>query len=109
MNNYNASQVGVPYVRSHKILIDYPDSGQLPTAVIEQSLAVKLADGTVRNLNDLPPLTITIDFAANGTTPIPLVSPEDGSALGANTTLQIAFLNILAVVRQAQVRAETPN
>ena len=109
MNNYDASQVGVPYVRSHKIVIDYPDSGQKPTAVIEQSLAVKLADGTVRKLNDLTPLTITIDFAANGVDPIPLVSPEDASPLGADTTLQMAFLNILAVVRQAQIRAETPN
>lgn len=109
MSNYDASKVGVPYVRANRIVIDYPDAGQIPTAVVDMSLAVKLADGTVRNLDALAPLTINIDFAANGKNPVPLVSPEDGSSLGADTTLQMAFLSILAVIRQAQIKAETPN
>lgn len=109
MNNYDASKVGVPYVRSHRIVIDYPDSGTMPTAAVDQYLAVKLADGSVRNLEAMGVLNINIDFAANGSTPIPLVSPDTGAPLGANTTLQMAFLNILAVIRQAQIKAETPN
>ena len=108
MNNYNASQVGVPYVRAHKLTVNWPDNGQMPTAVIEQSLGVKLADGTVRELERMSDLTVPLDFST-GNTPIPLVSPEDGSLLGADTTLNQAFVAVLAVIRAAQIKAETPN
>jgi hypothetical protein len=54
-------------------------------------------------------MTIQFDFAGHGTDPIPLVSPEDASSLGSGTTLNTAMLNILAVIRQAQIKAETPN
>lgn len=109
MNNYDASQVGVPYVRAHRIVIEYPDAMGIPEATVEQSLAVKLADGSVRKLQDLTPMLIKFDFAGHGGDPVPLVSPEDGSLLGADTTLNMAMLNILAVIRQAQIKAETPN
>jgi hypothetical protein len=109
MTNYDASHVGVPYVRAHRIVIEYPDAIGIPEATVEQSLAVKLADGSVRKLQDLPAMTIQFDFADHGTDPIPLVSPEDASSLGADTTLNTAMLNILAVIRQAQIKAETPN
>ena len=109
MNNYNGSQVGVPYVRAHRLTVNWPDNGQMPTALIEQSLGVKLADGTVRELQKLGDMTVTLDFATNGNTPIPLVSPEDATPLGADTTLNQAFLAVLAVIRAEQVRAETPN
>jgi len=103
--NYNGSQVGVPYVRVHKITIDYPDKGLNPSAVLEQSLGVKLADGTIHKLQDLQPIGVTFDFAADGTTPLPLISPEDASHLGANTTLQEVMLGILAVVRSEQIKS----
>ena len=101
--NYDASQVGVPYVRAHEIEIFYPDNAQMPHAVIHQSLAVKLADGTIRTLEKLPAITASFDLANNGTAPIPLVSPDTGAALGPSTSLQGVMLGILAVVRQQQL------
>jgi len=108
MNNYDASQVGVPYVRAHRVTVNWPESGQMPTAVVEQSLGVKLADGTVRELEKLSDLTIPLDFS-RGNDPIPLVNPEDGSPYGADTSINQAFLAVLAVIRAAQIKAETPN
>lgn len=108
MNNYDASQIGVPYVRAHRIVIEYPDALGIPEATVEQSLAVKLADGAVRKLQDMESMVIRFDFAEHGGDPIPLVSPENGANLGANTTLNMVMLNILAVIRQAQIKAETP-
>lgn len=101
--NYDASQVGVPFIRAYGIRIDYPDNGQQPNVVVEQAMAVKLADGTIRKLDDLDPLNIAIDMVNEGTVPIPLVNPEDNTPLGANTTLQGTFLSILAIIRRAQV------
>lgn len=100
--NYDASQVGVPFLRAYGIRIDYPDGGQPPVVVVEQAMAVKLADGTIRKLEDVTPLNIAIDMVNEGTVPIPLVNPEDGSPLGPNTTLQGTFLSILAIIRKAQ-------
>lgn len=108
MSNYDASQVGVPYVRAHRIVINYPDGGKLPTATIEQSEAVKLADGTVRALGNLPAIEASFDLATHGTDPIPLVSPENAEHLGADTSLNMVMLSILAVVRAEQLKAEAP-
>ena len=105
MSNYDASQVGVPYTRVHRIEIQYPDNGQMPSATLHQSLAVKMADGKIRRLEDLSPIGVQFDFSANGSTPIPLVSPDTGAALGPTTTLNMVMLSILAVVRQAQIAA----
>ena len=99
--NFDASQVGVPYVRAHRLIIEYPDSSSTPTAYVEQSLAVKLADGSVRTLENLQPLAVPLDFS-KGNDPIPLVSPENAKPLGQDTTLNQAFLAVLAVVRDAQ-------
>lgn len=102
--NYDASQVGVPFIRAYGIRIDYPDNGQPPQVVVEQAMAIKLADGTIRKLDDpVDPLNIAIDLAGDGTTPIPLVNPDTGAPLGPNTTLQGTFLSILAIIRKAQV------
>lgn len=103
--NYDASQVGVPFLRAYDIRISYPDNGQQPVVVVEQAMAVKLADGTIRKLEEVTPLNITIDLAGEGTVPIPLVSPDTGSPLGANTTLQGTFLSILAIIRKNQIAA----
>jgi len=104
--NYDASQVGVPYVRAHRITINYPDNGQLPSVAIEQSLAVKMADGSVRKLEDLEPISSTLDLQNDAMDPIPLVNLEDGSALGADTSLAMVMLGVLAVVREKQLAVQ---
>jgi hypothetical protein len=105
--NYDSSSpVGVPYVRAHRVTIEWPDRGLLPWFVIEQSLAVRLADDSIRQIEVLPQLRGTMDLANDGEAPIPLVHPDTGAALGQDTTLNQAFLAVLAVVRQAQVAAE---
>lgn len=101
--NYDASQVGVPYVRTHRIVINYPDNGQMPSVVIEQSLACKMADGSVRKLEDLESIFSSLDLQNDGSDPIPLVSPEDGSPLGPSTSLNMVMLGVLAVVRTKQL------
>lgn len=101
--NFDASQVAVPYVRANRIVIDYPPAPAMPSVVIEQDLAVKLADGSVRSLEALSPLNISLDMLNDGNLPIPLVNPEDGAALGANTSLNQTMLAILAVVRSKQI------
>lgn len=107
--NYDASQVGVPFVRAHKLTIHYPEAGtgQLPWATIEQSEAVKLADGSLRRIGELPFIQRSFDLAGQGNVPIPLVSPETGQPLvGSNgpltTTLNQIMLGLLAVVRMSQ-------
>lgn len=100
--NYDSTEVGVPYVRAHRIELFYPDENRYPQAIIYQKLAVKMKDDTVRSLEDVAPLTVTFDMLADGTTPIPLVDPTSGLPLGPNTTLQQVMLGILAVVRREQ-------
>ena len=99
--NYDSSKVGVPYIRAHRIIIEYP-TGSNPRATILQSEAVRLADGTVRQIGEVSSIVAEFDFALNATNPIPLVHPDTGEPLGADTNLQTVFLNILAVVRQLQ-------
>jgi len=104
--NYDSSVVGVPYVRAQRIIINYPDAGKAPSATIEQSMAVKLLDGTTRQLENLAAVNVEFDFATNGNNPIPLVFPDSGLPVGANTTLNNTMLAILAVVRSGQNKVE---
>lgn len=108
MDNYDSSQVGVPYVRVHRITINYPESGLglLPSASLEQSLAVKLADGTSRKLADLPTISRSFDLTNDGNDAIPLVDPTTGVPLGANTSLNQVMLVLLAVVRNEQTKVQ---
>lgn len=101
--NYDSSAVGVPYVRVPRLEIDYSNNA-FPKVTIQQSLAVKLADGSIRELEPVPEIIATFDMATQGTTPIPLVDPTTGAPLGMNTTLQQVMLSILAVVRKEQTR-----
>lgn len=106
MANYDSSTVGVPYVRAHRIVIHYPipSTGAPPSAEIEQSEAVKLADGTSRFLSNIFTLNATFDLTDQ--TPIPLVDPTTGVALGPTVTVGQVMLSILAVVRKHQLLAE---
>lgn len=112
MNNYDASVVGVPYVRAHRITIHYPEPGQgTPWATIDQSEAVKLLDGSaVRTPRQLGFLQRPFNLVTSGNVPIPLVSPDTGAPLTQNgqplfTTLNQVMVGILAVVRQEQILA----
>lgn len=104
--NYDASQVGVPYVRAHRIVINYPDNGLMPSVAIEQSLAVKMADGSVRKLEDLDTISSSLDLQNDGADPIQLVSLEDATYLGADTSLNMVMLGVLAVVRAKQLAVQ---
>jgi hypothetical protein len=103
-SNYDTSQVGVPYDRGYKITINYPDSGLPPSMEIVQGLAVKLADGSIRKLQELPTISRSIDLANAGNDPIPMVDPATGAPLGQNTTLNMTMLHLLACIRQEQTR-----
>lgn len=103
--NYNSTEVGVPYVRVRQLTVDYTNNA-FPKATIEQSLAVKLKDGTIHEMSRIPELIVTFDMVADGTNPIPLVDPTTGAPLGPSVTLQQVMLSILAVVRQEQTRTE---
>ena len=107
MPNYDGSQVGVPYVRCPKITINDPP-GALPSVVIEQAEAVRLADGSVRLLGPLTSITAEFNFALHALDPIPLINPENDTPLGPSTNLQNVFLAVLAVVRSLQLAQEAP-
>ncbi len=103
--NYNTTIVGEPYVRVHRLIINWPDSAlhQLPTATLEQSLAVKLASGAIRTLEPVPTIEVAINMEDDGNTPIPLVDFETGELLGVDTTLNQVMLGVLAVIRSRQI------
>ncbi|MDE2102832.1 MAG: hypothetical protein KGL39_36650 [Patescibacteria group bacterium] len=102
--NYDASKVGVPYVRVTGLNIVYPDgAGGQPSAQVFQAEAVVLADGTSRTLRQLDTLNITLDFASHGNDPVPIVDPTSGAALGVNTTMNQTFASVLAIIRQVQI------
>jgi hypothetical protein len=103
--NYDGSAVGVPYVVAGKLTIEWTDSASgVPRAIIEQGLRVKLADGSVRDLNEaLPTLNVPLDFAAHGNDPVPIVDINTGNATGQYTTLNATFAQVLAIIRTAQI------
>lgn len=103
--NYNASEVGVPYCRANRITINYPDNNTAPSLTIEQSMAVKLKDGTVRRLEELQPISSVIDFT-KVQDPIQLVDLETGLPQSANTNLGEVFTAVLAFVRNEQVKSQ---
>jgi hypothetical protein len=105
MNNYDASMVGVPYVRAPRLIISYPDNNKMPTVHIEQAESVTLADGTPRQLGPLPSFDVTLDMT-KGDEPIPLLDPNTGAELGINTSLNQVMLSMIAVVRFLQKQNE---
>jgi hypothetical protein len=109
LNNYNASQIGEPYVKARRITI-FDEPGEPTQAIVEQALCVLLKDGTRRILEARPTLTINLDLANAGNTPIQLVDPSTGAVIpGQFATLIQTELGILAVIRQAQLAADAAN
>ncbi len=103
--NFDASPIGVPFLRVYQINIAYPDNKQIPVAYVQQGMAVQLADGSIRKIEEIETLTINLDLASDGKKPVPLVNPNTGAYLGASTTLNNVMLQIFAVVRQSQALA----
>jgi hypothetical protein len=105
MANYDSTQVGVPYVRGTQVVVNWPDGADRnkPIIAISQCMAVKLADGSVRNLETIAPLVFTADLVAHGNDPVPIVDPSSGAALGPNTTLNSVMVQMLAIIRQQQI------
>ena len=99
--NYNTTQVGVPYCRATNIEINWTDGSTPKTVRVWQHLAVKLADGTVRNLEPLQQFTSELIFSDD---PIPLVDPETGDPLGADTNSNMVMLGVLALLRAEQIK-----
>lgn len=118
--NYDSTLVGVPYPRMPSILITTPVPGSgIPSAQVTQVEAIKLADGSYRELRDLPTLNPVFDLAAHGNDLIQLVDSATGANLPANhpvlqamsavllsgkCTLNMAMLMILSVLRAEQVK-----
>ena len=102
--NYDATQVGVPFARVSGINIRWPDgAGGIPQAEILQALAVLLKDGTSRHLEALQTLQIPLDLKSHGDDPIAIVHPATGLPLGPMTSLNTAFLHVLAIARHFQI------
>lgn len=101
--NYDPSQVGNPYTRVSRLIIAWPDNNGIPEAVIEQVLAVKLIDGTVREIAKLPSLIVPLNLASHGEDKFPLINPADGTHLGVDTDLNTVFVQVLAAVRVNQI------
>lgn len=112
--NFDSTQIGVPYVRVPSLHVDFPPPGTaLPLCTIEQAEAVLLADGSIRQIGEMPTIQSTLDVTNQ--TPIPLVdydtgaplAPEVCAALGAMVSagavnLPMVLLLVLAAVRQQQ-------
>jgi len=106
MANYNASSVGVPYIRVPEVSISYTTDFKV-NVVAHQDEAVKLADGSIRVLQRINPITFTIDLVTQGSESSPLVNPSDGSNLGASVTNNQIMLSILAAIRAKQLEQNT--
>lgn len=105
--NYDASQMGKPYVRAHRLIINYPIKGELPSVRIDQSLALVDIDGNMHKLQELNSIDVTLDLATNGSEPIPLVDPSTGATIpNVFTNLNQVMLCLLAVVRKQQLLQE---
>ena len=104
MANYNASTVGVPYVRVNNININYlPDMKAHVT--FNQVMAVELADGSVVELGStpIPNATFALDMVSEINNSYPLVDNVTGANLGASMTLGQVLVGVLAIIRQNQL------
>jgi hypothetical protein len=102
MFNYNSTQVGVPYVRVSEFNVAY-DLHFVATLTAKQDEAVKLADGTIRVIGELPTISFTVDMKTDGAITYPCVDPITGTALGFNASNNQLMLFVLAAIRSQQL------
>lgn len=101
MRNYDSSQVGVPYIRVPSIQIEYPQPLHASVKLSEVE-AVMLADGSIRQLNELGEISFMVTPAGMADV-LRLVDPTTGDDIpGATMTVQQLMLGILAMVRREQ-------
>lgn len=99
--NFDATQVGVPYPRVDRVEITYPKPLHAEI-ILHQSLAVKLADGSIVQLKKLD--TLKIELAPEDMpVPYPLVHPDTGASLGQNGTAMQCYLLMLGLIRKKQL------
>lgn len=104
MYNYDASKVGVPYVRVSKVTIVYPDNSGQPYAQIEQSSAVKLENGEIRDFEKLGTISVPVDMRNKALEMFPMVNVNTGENMGVETNLKTVMLHVLAAIRNFQLQ-----
>jgi hypothetical protein len=102
MFNYDSSSVGVPYVRVSNMHISYT-TDSLCCVNASQELSVKLADGSIAIIEQLTPISFTIDLKTQGSEAFGLVHPTTGTPLGQSVTNNQIMLSILAALRAKQI------
>jgi hypothetical protein len=104
--NYDSSAVGVPYVRVPLIEIKYPEPHTAHVRVLEVE-AVKLADGSIRELRQLGQIEWHIGPGDMGKV-AQIPHPDTGAPTGATTTNQQLMLGLLAAIRAQQLLLDAP-
>lgn len=101
--NFDASQVGRPYVRVPSIQIRYPEP--LHASVTFQEVeAVVLQDGTVRQIGELGERSFSVK-PSDMDDILQLQDPTTGAAIpGATMTVQQLMLGMLAMIRREQTK-----
>jgi len=101
--NYDASQVGRPYVRVPSIQIKYP-SPLHATVTFQEVEAVVLQDGSVRQIGDLGERSFSVD-PGDMDDVLQLRDPTTGNVIpGATMTVQQLMLGMLAIIRREQTK-----
>jgi len=107
--NYDASQVGVEYVRVPAFTVDYPTPGNARVEA-QEVLAIKTAGGAIKVTERFStPLAFRIQ-EHQMTETFPLINPETGAALPGNPTMTYGQLmvGITSAIRKAQIARDTP-
>ena len=73
----------------------------LARAEVWEAVAMTRADGRVRHVEDVPGFLQVEIRASDMDDTLPLVNPDTDQDIG-NTTVQAAYLHVLALVRRAQ-------
>lgn len=104
VTQYDATVVGGLRCQITDINISYPPSGT-PGICISQQYAVTMNDGTTQLLTPMNQVTMTLNPAVDGNTPVQMVDFNTGVALtGQFTTLNEVMLKVLAIARMYQAQ-----
>jgi hypothetical protein len=101
--SYDSTLVGVPYVRCSNVAIRYKASA-LPLVLVEQEWAVKLLDGSIAILSTpISSFSFELDLINEAVLDIPMINPDSGEFLGANTNLQDTLIDMASIIRVKQL------